>query len=911
LTTSTTEAVVVDPVTLVSPTCRLFIDTNVFMDTDPRRQGGLKALFERIAPVLLQGRNPVIVPSKVIAELTKQSGLDPTALEADRAEAIRKAGNALIFLGSAEAQGLVRNDLGDESNPYADDLFVSLFQAYSTRYAMTLLTNDITLLLRINLLGAASGKPVAAGRLLNDGTVEYDAPQALYERGLAKLRTLRRRVEAGEGGSKDVPEIESLEEALRQYQSAYNTLDPVPRKHLASSRARTSRGPSTGADPRAFPAEPEFRGLDQLLGVTEIPGAGDEVLVESPSGTSRMILADKLGEGGEGSVYAVSDSQVVKIFDADHVTQHREEKIKLLASRGFTEPGICFPQAVVRNLSGEFVGYVMPKARGKEFSKAIFSPRRFRKEFPNWTKADLVDVAISFLEKVAYLHSLNIILGDINPKNLLVDADKDVWIIDADSWQLDGYPCPVGTEMFGAPSVIGRRYPEFLRTIEDERFAVATMLFMVLITGQFPYARSGSDGDIVRLIKEGNFAFQYEGNSNQDQPAGNWKYMWSHVQKGLKGLFWNTFHSQGSRYSNRPTDDEWLDAFREYRRYLASAANYDPMSNDVYPTRFKAMSAETPIYACAECKTSMAGIWNDESKTYVTPKLCMSCRSNLPKCIDCGRHKQSRSLTEGRCYDCNRKVNFAQCVLCAREKPKKSLVEGRCYDCNQGTCSGCGRGVPKHYLANGLCDRCIPVACKDCGARFKKSDLSYGRCAPCHQLDIERQAQRRRAQAERKVRDQTLDPTRLCTRCGKPFITYGNIAWHERNHRSIPTTHKAGYGGSYPTDCVPLAVSAQSRTPSKASTASTSKNGCFVATAVYGSYDCPEVWVLRRWRDSSLMETKRGRAFVRAYYATSPRVVAAVGHRTWFVTPARRSINILVRRLRRTGFSDAPYMDES
>ena len=35
----------IDPVTLVSSTSRLFIDTNVFMDTDPRRQGGLKALF--------------------------------------------------------------------------------------------------------------------------------------------------------------------------------------------------------------------------------------------------------------------------------------------------------------------------------------------------------------------------------------------------------------------------------------------------------------------------------------------------------------------------------------------------------------------------------------------------------------------------------------------------------------------------------------------------------------------------------------------------------------------------------------------------------------------------------------------------------------------------------------------------
>ena len=27
------------------------------------------------------------------------------------------------------------------------------------------------------------------------------------------------------------------------------------------------------------------------------------------------------------------------------------------------------------------------------------------------------------------------------------------------------------------------------------------------------------------------------------------------------------------------------------------------------------------------------------------------------------------------------------------------------------------------------------------------------------------------------------------------------------------------------------------------------KGGCYVATAVYGSYDCPQVWTLRRVRD--------------------------------------------------------------
>lgn len=50
------------------------------------------------------------------------------------------------------------------------------------------------------------------------------------------------------------------------------------------------------------------------------------------------------------------------------------------------------------------------------------------------------------------------------------------------------------------------------------------------------------------------------------------------------------------------------------------------------------------------------------------------------------------------------------------------------------------------------------------------------------------------------------------------------------------------------------------------------KEGCYIATAVYGSYDAPEVIVLRRFRDESLKKSALGRAFIRAYYKFSPSV---------------------------------------
>ncbi len=62
----------------------------------------------------------------------------------------------------------------------------------------------------------------------------------------------------------------------------------------------------------------------------------------------------------------------------------------------------------------------------------------------------------------------------------------------------------------------------------------------------------------------------------------------------------------------------------------------------------------------------------------------------------------------------------------------------------------------------------------------------------------------------------------------------------------------------------------------------TQSGACYVATAVYGSYDCPEVWVLRRFRDCNLAKSPAGRAFIRFYYATSPALVQICGETSGF-----------------------------
>lgn len=89
-----------------------------------------------------------------------------------------------------------------------------------------------------------------------------------------------------------------------------------------------------------------------------------------------------------------------------------------------------------------------------------------------------------------------------------------------------------------------------------------------------------------------------------------------------------------------------------------------------------------------------------------------------------------------------------------------------------------------------------------------------------------------------------------------------------------------------------------------------SKGPCYIATAVYGSYDCPEVWTLRRFRDSALDETFAGRLFIKSYYAISPTLVRLFGKTDWFKAIWKPALDKLVSILQNNGFDSTPYNDK-
>lgn len=87
-------------------------------------------------------------------------------------------------------------------------------------------------------------------------------------------------------------------------------------------------------------------------------------------------------------------------------------------------------------------------------------------------------------------------------------------------------------------------------------------------------------------------------------------------------------------------------------------------------------------------------------------------------------------------------------------------------------------------------------------------------------------------------------------------------------------------------------------------------SGCYIATCVYGSYDCPEVWTLRRFRDYTLDSTWYGKLFIKCYYTVSPSLVKWFGNRKWFKNFWRNNLDKMVMKLKENGIKDTFYQDK-
>lgn len=233
-------------------------------------------------------------------------------------------------------------------------------------------------------------------------------------------------------------------------------------------------------------------------------------------GKDRASLAELIGKGGEGEVYAVRGrSEVaVKIYNAP-LRIRREDKVRAMVDQGLAAKTdlITYPGEVVTDSRGTFLGFAMRLVSGYRPLHELYSPKSRQLHFPKASYKFIVNAALNVARAVGKVHQTGCVIGDLNHSGVLVAPDATVALIDADSFQfsLNGksYPCVVGVPDFTPPELHGMNLASVHRTIEHDNFGLSVAIFHLLFMGRHPYAglHKGPDVSMSDAIAQNRFAF--------------------------------------------------------------------------------------------------------------------------------------------------------------------------------------------------------------------------------------------------------------------------------------------------------------------------------------------------------------------------------------------------------------------
>ena len=314
-----------------------------------------------------------------------------------------------------------------------------------------------------------------------------------------------------------------------------------------------------------------------------------------------VVLGEKIvhnSRGGEGIIYQCSDGDcVIKLFHEDHRDTRKEKKLRAMTQLTNTDNGICWPKDVL-TYNGKFVGFIMPKARGEQLNDVLFQSaldEEFTARMPKYDRHYQVELILRRLNLFKELHEKGVLVGDINTKNIMIDPNdaNKVTLVDMDSVQFSVYNCPTTTLGYNSPEVILRNgrdsvlkrtdqgvfnfvdyYSRYYRTIENEYYAIAVLIYKILMLDVDPYTVSdhndeaptpGLEQEEEEIIFCADSVYPYSAVETEVSPTNVALYtVWSHFPSFLKEAFVNVFSGTCKRY----TVDEWIAIFNRYNTLM-------------------------------------------------------------------------------------------------------------------------------------------------------------------------------------------------------------------------------------------------------------------------------------------------------------------------------------------------------
>lgn len=494
--------------------------------------------------------------------------------------------------------------------------------------------------------------------------------------------------------------------------------------------AQPSSGPAGQPEAAAAPGAGENVRPDTVLPLHKLPVQGEMVVAEAADGTTQNLRLGKfLNRGGEGSIYLTSqEEQVAKIYLPKHLTRQRLDKLKHMVAADPKISGLCWPNALLYNSLGEWIGFLMPKAEGKELATTVFTPGRgcCNIKAMGWDRRHLVTVAGNIAALFAEMHKQGILMGDVNPRNFMVQPNCMVYFVDCDSYQFDDFSCPVFSPLFLPPEIHERMRAtpgggssSFIRTRENELYSIAVLLFEVMFLGKAPYeSRNTNNDDVIQAIMDGNFPYPYKGNDEEEAentrsamlaPVGRWRNIWSHLPYFVKTGFYNAFTKK-----NRLSAAGWAQTMWDYRDLIEQGKT----SNELLPTTYKVLVNQDGSEAtkmvnltCEQCGATFnqAEEVIRRRQKYGEKMLCDTCRNQR-------RNFERRAWTV-TCDHCRREFQSNVAAWMDHESTGKPLY---CPECVNATvkCSRCHQEyVENREKVNRLLEKGQPLLCPSCFQR--------------------------------------------------------------------------------------------------------------------------------------------------------------------------------------------------
>lgn len=465
------------------------------------------------------------------------------------------------------------------------------------------------------------------------------------------------------------------------------------------------------------------------------------------SNNTSYIVGPKVMKSNNASLYTIEGSDNwVKLYDPSMLNTFVEAKIKRMLSKPVNIKNVCWPISIVKDSDGNFRGYILPSAEGEPLLTSVFKKAGIEKYHPDWNKASLCDLTITILKMIRELRDQGILLGCLNPAAIRIMDTDQVYFIDTDNFQVEGFPSFTYNVSFSAPENLDKKI--YLATEDSENFSIALLVFMIMMTGKTPYV-VGNEADPVKKIKKMNFQYAYREKHNNVALPGMWRFMWSHLTP-LKGLFYETFQKNG-KYNNpgtRRSLNYWIHKVKEFRKELENPV--DPQSLELYPQTFK-RAKNQEFYECSFCHTMHPRFYFSDEYFDTPYRICNSClnrKSNVSfTCHCCGKtyyytngamlfHRRKK-IEDGwkdqkYCKDCKKKTEI--CPNCGKKVPYYKIREGHCPNCNNETyrqvrCKDCGKVFNvtyrehEYFQSKGWSD---PIRCPDCrgGRRNSRNNIN-------------------------------------------------------------------------------------------------------------------------------------------------------------------------------------------